>query len=559
MSETNQPPQRVPPDDPSPSTPEAKVKKNWWLGWIWLLPILAVAIVAWLGFGAWTSSGPTVHVIFTSAAGIEAGNTSVKYQGQNVGKVESVQLQKDLKHTDVVINLDSQLSGHLGPGTRFWIEGGQVSLNNLGELKTVIAGPYIGIAPQNGKPTRHFVGLTSKPILPPNPNGRRYHLHEATLGTVSAGSPVLHLGVNVGQVVSAQIAPDGQGVDIEAYVRAPYDKLVHQGTRFWDASAVQVTTGNGGPSLRLASLPALVSGAVGFVTPKAASNTPVAGVEADFQLYKSETEAKDAPSSDALAYQVVFNYPSDTLPDNAPVMLAGKRIGAVGHSDLLYNGASGQLKLRAKLMLEPALVSMTNSSGSTRAQMNAMLSLLISQGLRASLKTSPPFVGSEQVVLHFVSNPPQASLGTGSAPEIPTESSGSGIDALLSKASDTMNNLNSVPFAQIGNNLKQLTDRLAALSSSPQLTDAVHRMDDAVTNLDKLSTSMNHELPQALDRLDHAAKSVDALVSTNEEVASQPRTSTLPSTLFELRRAARSVRELADAIRRNPQSLLTGR
>jgi paraquat-inducible protein B len=558
MSDSPSPPNRVPRDPPNPPVPEAEVKHSWWFGWIWLLPIAAVAIVTYLGIGAWTSRGPTVHVIFASAPGVKTSDTKVRFQGQEVGEVEAVTMQRDLKHTDVQISLRSQLAGHLGPGTRFWIEGGSVSLNDLSALKTLIAGPYIGIEPRDGKPTRHFTGLQTKPELTGHETGRRYRLHEPKLGTISAGSPVLHLGINVGHVISTRMAPDGDGVDVEAFVQAPYDRLVHAGTRFWDASAIQFSSGGRGPHLEFASLPALVSGAVAFLTPDTAKNTPVAAADAAFQLYQGKDDAENAPTSAALAYQAVFSNPSGTLPSGAPVMLAGERIGAVGRSELIYDGADGKLVLHAQLMLEPSLMPIQNVSGSPRARMDAMLGRLIAQGLRAGLETSPPVIGGRQVALSFVPNSRRASLGAGPDPTIPTTSGGS-IDALVAQASQAVAKVNAMPLEQIGDNLRQTTERLAKLSTSPQVTDALRRVNAAVTNLQRVSASMDHDVPPALAKLTQALQSARQLIGSGQEVGNQPQTSSLPATLFEVRRAAQSIRELADTLDRNPQALLTGR
>jgi paraquat-inducible protein B len=496
--------------------------------------------------------------VFASAAGIKAGNTKVKFQGQEVGEVDSVKLEKDLKHADVELSLSSQMSDHLGPDTRFWIESGTLSLNDLSSLKTLVAGPYIGIEPHDGKQTDHFTGLQKKPELVGEPAGRRYRLHEDKLGTVSAGSPVLHLGVEVGEVLSAHMAPDGNGVDIEAFVRAPYDKLVHQGTRFWDASAVQLSSGGGGPRIQFQSLPALVSGAIAFTTPQAAKETPVATADTRFRLYQGETQATDAPTHSALGYRAVFINPSDTLPDGAPVTLGGKRIGEVAGSTLVYDGADGKLELRASLKLEPDLLPMEHVSGSGRDQMDGMLRRLIGEGLRASLDKSPPVVGGQQVALRFAASQPAATLGDGTDPEIPT-TSGTGIDDILAQASSAMAKVNAMPLDRIGNNLQQVTQRLSELSASPKVTDALRRVDAAVTNLQHVSAAMDKDVPQALAQLKQAVHEARDLIGSEGEVGNQPRTATVPATLYEVRRAARSIRELADTIDRNPQALLTGR
>lgn len=145
-------PHQAPPQSPAPHAdeyrvapepPPAKEHTSRWPGWIWSIPIAAIAIVAWLAFKQIASTGPAVTVTFQSANGVQAGNTQVQYNGLKVGDVDAVHLAKDLSHVDIVLRLDSDMDGHLGPATQFWISGASPSLSNLSSLKSIISGPTI--------------------------------------------------------------------------------------------------------------------------------------------------------------------------------------------------------------------------------------------------------------------------------------------------------------------------------------------------------------------------------------------------------------------------------
>jgi paraquat-inducible protein B len=56
-----------------------------------------------------------------------------------------------------------------------------------------------------------------------------------------------------------------------------------------------------------------------------------------------------------------------------------------------------------------------------------------------------------------------------------------------------------------------------------------------------------------------AVAGVRRLVSNNAYAATAPETADLGHTLYELSRAARSLRELADYLQRNPSALLLGK
>jgi Paraquat-inducible protein B len=95
--------------------------------------------------------------------------------------------------------------------------------------------------------------------------------------------------------------------------------------------------------------------------------------------------------------------------------------------------------------------------------------------------------------------------------------------------------LDAVPYARIGNHL----DR--TLRSTQQL-------------LDQLRTQL---APQATRTLDQAQKTLDAARSSLISPQA-PLQQNASRTLIELDRAARSLRGLADYLRRHPQSLLRG-
>ena len=71
----------------------------------------------------------------------------------------------------------------------------------------------------------------------------------------------------VGEVLGWDIADMADSVTIHAFVRAPFDRYVHDGSRFWNASGATLQLGPKGVQLQLESLRALVLGGVAFDTP----------------------------------------------------------------------------------------------------------------------------------------------------------------------------------------------------------------------------------------------------------------------------------------------------
>jgi paraquat-inducible protein B len=556
-------------EDERTHVPEATERRSRWGGWIWALPIAALAIVGYLGIKEFTQQGPSVTVIFATAGGVKANDTKVQYEGLQVGEVESVKLQKDMRHVEVSLSLHSDMDGHLGPGTRFWIDGQKPSISDLSSLKSVVTGPFIGVDPHEGPKQDHYEGLTEPPVIKEKVAGTNYTLHAATIGAVSRGSSIYYHDLEVGTVQNTELQPGGDQFKILVFVRAPFDKLVHEGTRFWNASAIQVSMTGPGPRVQFQSVPALLAGAVSFETPADVTAGAQAKDGESFKLYDSKDAADDAPDARFVSYHVTFQAAdAGGLQTDAPVKLADSHVGSVQHNELQYDPQSGQLAWQVTIAIDPSRIRLANGEAwqpNARQQMNALMQHLIAQGLRARLGKTVPLVGNDAVLLEFVPKAKPASLGTGDVPEIPT-APGSDIEGLMASASGFTAKLNAMPLDQIADDIHQTTQKLAELSNSPQLKESLDHLDQTLTSVDRVARDARDQVGPILAKIRGVANeaqstvaSARSLLASNGMVQNQPGTTGMGNALYELSRAARSLRELADYLDRHPEALLKGK
>jgi len=530
--------------DNQENLPHALERRSRWPGWIWSIPIAALGIVIWLAVRNWSSSGPKVTVVFPAIADLKPGDTQVRFRNMDVGQVEWVKLEADLRHIRVGLELNSDMKGHLGKGTRFWIEGGNLSLANLSSIKTIISGPYISIEPAPGSRQSVYAGLTEAPVLRFGERGTPFSLHCEKMNGIRHATPIYYLDQKAGEVSSYRMNRD-RSFDITAVIKAPFDRLVHTGTRFWNAGAVSLSTGANGPRLQLRSMAALAQGAIAFDTPPENVAGPAAKAYSRFELYDSRDDAENAPDQRGVAYQAVFTGVSNSLRRYAPVQLMGTRIGSVNDAALEYSPATGRLSIRATLVLEPSRIHLAAGaswSDHTRRQMDTMLERLIAEGLRATLATSPPVIGGQMVVLEMTPAKTAATLIPGKLPEIPT-ATGPDLSHLLEQAKDIERKIDRLPLQQIA--------------------ESVNR---SAVNLERVSTEAREQLPAALksaresvSEAQAALNSAQALLSSGSAVSNQPYTADVPQALYEMTAAARSLRELSDFIDRHPEALIRGR
>src|SRR5215475_5130091 len=235
---------------------------------VWIIPILAAVVAIGLAVQRILSEGPTITIVFKAAEGLEAGKTLVKYKDVTIGQVTAVQLSPDYSKVEVTAKIAKSAEGLMVEDARFWVVQPRVTLSGVSGIGTLLSGNYIGI--EIGKSTKKqhtFTGLGVPPIITGGQPGRPFVLKAAKLGSLGIGAPVYYRSLQAGQVYAYDLADDGRAIDVKIFVNAPYDQHVNPGTRFWNASGIDVSVGAGGVDVRLESLVALIAGGLAFDTP----------------------------------------------------------------------------------------------------------------------------------------------------------------------------------------------------------------------------------------------------------------------------------------------------
>lgn len=178
----------------TPVRTEARERRGRWPGLVWIVPGLALLLVAVLGVRAFLYRGVDVVVTFANSAGAQAGDTKVIYQGVEAGRVTKILIAKDNSHVDMTLRLDYRAKPYLRTGTVFWMVGAKPSLTDVSSLKAALAGVTIGVAPGPGAPTRRFVGLDRPPAVPPGTPGRLLALSAEKIESVRANSTLFYRG-----------------------------------------------------------------------------------------------------------------------------------------------------------------------------------------------------------------------------------------------------------------------------------------------------------------------------------------------------------------------------
>ncbi|RDU96139.1 MlaD family protein [Trinickia dinghuensis] len=361
-------------------------------------------------------------------------------------------------------------------------------------------------------------------------------------------------GVKVGEVRDVALDGDGRHVDVKVEIRRSADPYLRTGTRFWVKGA---RFDFSDPS----SAKALLGGPEIVMQPGSGAAT-------------RKFEGSDRAYSPAAAVRYVVRFPGAVgqLDEGAQVRLRGFRVGEVTQVSLHYDASTGTLDTPVEIVLDATQLGFAESAkpadGNWRPVVDDMLRHLIATGLRARLTQDPPLVGSHEVTLDFVPGAPSATLAARNGEtDIPSAPTGD-VDAIVAQAGDVMSKadhimtkIDALPIEETGDNVRRITARIRALSSSPQIADSLDHIDRSVAQIDKTLNQVSPQIGPLVTQLRQTAHEADsAVAAANRTIGGDPmRQNDLPAALRELTDMARSVRALADYLERHPEALVRGK
>jgi paraquat-inducible protein B len=561
-------PERATPPPPRERPPApVGVRRRRSLSPIWLLPIVAALVGAWVAWSSYRERGPLVEIAFDSAEGLVAGQTKVRFKDIEVGVVDSLRISDDLQEIIATARMESTAADYLNENTRFWIVRPRVGTSGVSGLGTLLSGVYIELDTSlGGERQWRFEGIEDPPLIRSTVPGRTFVLQAADLGWVSRGAPVYHRGVQVGQVLGYELVPEAEEVEIYVFVRSPHDDLVQSHTRFWNVSGVQVSAGAGGVNVNVAPLGGLLFGGIAFDTPEELG--PAVAIEEgqSFPLYASEEAQHSPPQTDGTPFIAYFDGSVRGLNPGAPVEFRGIRVGTVNALRLEFDREANELHIPVLFDIEPWRFADQVESDQDQ-DLVAAVERLVERGLRARLETGNLLTGELLVALDFYEDVEPASLGEARGyPQIPAVPGQ--LEALTASLGDMLEQFATLPLEETVTDLRAALNALEELAGGSETRASLAALQGSLTRFERVMTAVEQDLPPTLESLREtstaAARTLESasstLASTNELLGGDSRLRRdLANALQEFSRAARSIREFADYLERNPDALIRGR
>ncbi len=536
---------------------------------IWIIPLVAVAIGAYLAWDTLSKEGPTITVTFNTAEGLQPGQSQLKFKDIVFGTVKSVALTPD--HDDVVVTIATthEATPLLTDTTVFWVVKPRLFAGNISGLETLLSGSYVGMLPgaTAGKPQRAFAGREDPPILTEHVPGHIFLMKAKRLGSISLGSPIYYRDISVGEVLGWDFADMAEYVTIHAFVRAPYDGYVTDQTRFWNASGLSVKLAGTGIEVQMESLKALLLGGIAFETPEQEANAKVASLEDHvFPLFADRQTAENASYTTKIPLVSYFPGSVSGLARGSEVTMHGLVVGHVTDVQLAFDRANDKVLAPVRYELEPERVLGVGVHVFKTPQEG--IAALLKQGLRATLQSASLITGQQQVALDFQPNAPPAEVAMKDGYFVLPSASGGGFAGLAASATELLNKVNTLPFDSIGRDLEGLLKSTNDLVSGPQLRQALnslaatlataetftHNLNSGTSPALKQLPAMTNELQKTLGNTNKLLVSLDSGYGDNTKFNRD-----LERLLVQTNDALGSLRALTDLLARHPEALIKGR
>lgn len=132
---------------------------------IWMVPLLALFIGAWMLFQHWYSQGPSFTLTVATAEGIVAGKTVIRSREVEVGRIETVELSEDYSHAVLKARLTNAAAGMLKKDSQFWVVKPRVGREGVSGLGTLLSGAYIELSPGKKGRARSEYAMLDRPPL----------------------------------------------------------------------------------------------------------------------------------------------------------------------------------------------------------------------------------------------------------------------------------------------------------------------------------------------------------------------------------------------------------
>lgn len=223
---------------------------------------------------AQTIPGKKIKITFPLGSAVSKKNTPIKFQNIEVGMVTDSKIERAKGLLIIDATIKKKYEDLVVKGANFWEVKPKLSLKGIKSVDALL-GNYIALDIsrrnyKNAKATDSFTALAQAPLDEVNNKyGQRMYLYSDRRNSLAKGQGVYYRGIQVGVITDVRLNSRSKNVISEIFINSPYDRLVKEETKFWNASGVDVEVGLfSGAKISTQSIETMLSGGVEFATPE---------------------------------------------------------------------------------------------------------------------------------------------------------------------------------------------------------------------------------------------------------------------------------------------------
>ncbi len=514
--------------------PQASVRPLKSISLIWLVPLVALFIGAWMVYAHLSSQGPLIVIHFETGEGIEAGKTKLKTKNVEVGLVEQMDLNESLDGIVVTARIHKNEERLLRQDTQFWVVRPRIGKGGVSGLGTLLSGAYIEISPGDSEQMeRTFQGLETIPVTPSGTPGLHITLESSGYRALESGDPILFHGFDVGRIEYVHFNTQERVVYYNAFIESPYDRLITTNTRFWEINGAEVNLSADGIRIQTGTLETLITGGVTFDVPEDMPRGKVIGKRAFFTIYPNKEAIHESRYQHAVHYLVLFQDSIRGLKPGAPVEYRGVKVGKVIRTDMDYSPITKVLDSKTEIpvliAIEPARIGYRDDKR-VLPKVKKDIEVLLGKGLRAGLARGNLLTGSKYIELEYdegVTGVPRSFAGYLVIPTFESQ-----IYSILGQIGAVVEKIHGLPLAALVNNADKALGQIAVTlqefeSTAAQLKVLLRQSSDSAlvgninVTLDKVAklaqdfsedSLTHHELRAAMNSIKQAFDELEPLL-----------------------------------------------
>lgn len=440
---------------------------------IWLVPIIAICMGAWMVYHQWSNQGPLISIVFENASGLEAGKTKIKMHNVDIGEVKTIALTEDLQKVLVTARMSANAEGLLRESTEFWSVNPRISLNGISGLNTLVSGTYINMSTNlEGASIRDFVALSAPPITPSGTPGLHVTLNSNAEFAFKEGDPVIYKGLKVGEFESIYFNFDERVVYYNTFIQAPYHKLITSNTKFWNASGVQMELGTNGVKVKSSSIETLITNGVAFGVPEGLPQGERVSDRSYFNIHDSYESAAEERYKAVAKYVILVDDTVRGLHIGAPVEYRGIQVGKVLEINPPNNNQQKWLDsgvaIPVIIGIQPGRIEQTDDQAGIE-HIRQQMRMWVENGFRASLQTGNLLTGALFVNLEQYPNVASTKIEQFQDYEV-IPSISNEFSQITEKVSAILDNINDMDLVQFSVAANQMMADISASANSMNST-----------------------------------------------------------------------------------------